>query len=329
MAGRRRPSKARPRSPARVRTKKKQRKAGKGRAHPPGSSGSGWSRCRGLFLSAVVAPRLGRRHRRLERERLARPRDRGRRHVLPVALVAVGALMVGRSPRRPASVPDRPRPFCGGLVLLLGDERGGASGPRSTRSSGRCSARPGRSSSAAFLPRRASCSSRAPRWARSPALSRRGRRPERGRRAPRPRAPRAPVRQPGTTAPFFDDEPHAPPVDGEQAYPDVVHETPMAPVASLVDQLEDDPTGESDRGLTLRRRPARARRTTASRTPRSCASPARASQPAQAAERTPRRSSALAPRRRGHRGRPGLGAARDALRAPARAGDEGREGLER
>ena len=34
-------------------------------------------------------------------------------------------------------------------------------------------------------------------------------------------------------------------MDGEAAFPDVVTESPIAPVASLVDQLEDPPSLES------------------------------------------------------------------------------------
>jgi len=241
MAGKKRPSKVRPRSPARVRTKKKQRKA-KGAAHPE-LVGLGMVTV-GLFLAAVSllgwdGGAVG--------SHVNDWLDRAigdARLVLPVALVAVGGLMVGRSqlvdlrPFRTGLVA-----FGLGLVLLLGDERGGSLGTALDTIFGRLLGSTGSWLLGAFLLsaglllvtgasvgallRR---SANAARTARERAVARRAlARPE---PAPEPQ-------------PVFDDHPHAPPVDGEQAFPDVVRESPMAPVASLVDQLHDEPSAES------------------------------------------------------------------------------------
>jgi len=245
MAGKKRPSKVRPRSPARVRTKKKQRKA-KGAAHPE-LIGLGMVTV-GLFLAAVsllgwdggaVGTHVN--------DWLDRAIGDAR-YVLPVALAVVGALMVGRSqlvdlrPFRTGLVA-----FGGGLVLLLGDERGGALGTALDTIFGRLLGSTGSWLLGAFLLsaglllvtgasvgallRR---SANAARTARERAVARRALvRPE---PAPEPQ-------------PAFDDHPHAPPVDGERSFPDVVQESPMAPVASLVDQLEDEPSAETEPSL--------------------------------------------------------------------------------
>ena len=243
MARKKRPSKARPRSPARVRTKKKQRRA-KGNAHPE-LVGLGMVTV-GLFLAAVSllgwdGGTVG--------SNVNDWLDRAigdARYVLPVALVAVGALMVGRSqlvdlrPFRTGLVA-----FCGGLVLLLGEERGGALGTALDTIFGTLLGSTGSFLLGAFL---LSAGLLLVTGASVGALLRRSASAARSaheRAAERRALARLEPEPTPEPAPYFDDEPHAPPVDGEQAYPDVVHETPMAPVASLVDQLEDEPTGES------------------------------------------------------------------------------------
>jgi DNA segregation ATPase FtsK/SpoIIIE, S-DNA-T family len=126
-AKRKRTTKVRPKSPARIRTKKRQRRRSKGSAHPE-LVGLGLV-CLGLFLVAVVL--FG-----WDGGVVGRGLDDAldaafgaARHLLPVAILAVGGLMVARS-----SLVDV-RPFRTGLVLLLlgllamlGEERGGAVG---------------------------------------------------------------------------------------------------------------------------------------------------------------------------------------------------------
>ncbi len=168
------------------------------------------------------------------------------RYVLPVALVAVGALMVGRSqlvdlrPFRTGLVA-----FCGGLVLLLGEERGGALGTALDTIFGTLLGSTGSFLLGAFLLsaglllvtgasvgallRRSASAARSAheRAAERRALARLEPEP-----TPEPAPSSTTSRTPRRST-------------ASRPIPDVVHETPMAPVASLVDQLEDEPTGES------------------------------------------------------------------------------------
>jgi S-DNA-T family DNA segregation ATPase FtsK/SpoIIIE len=126
-AKRKRATKVRPKSPARVRTKKRRRRGARSDAHPE-LVGLGLA-CLGLFLTAVLT--FG-----WDGGAVGREVDHGldaaigaARHLLPFAFLAVGVLMVARS-----SLVDV-KPFRTGLVLLmlgllamLGSERGGAVG---------------------------------------------------------------------------------------------------------------------------------------------------------------------------------------------------------
>jgi S-DNA-T family DNA segregation ATPase FtsK/SpoIIIE len=126
-AKRKRATKARPKSPARVRTAKRRRRGARSDAHPE-LVGLGLV-CLGLFLAAVLTfgwdgGVVGR-----EVDESLNAAIGAARHLLPFALVAVGGLMVGRS-----TLVDV-KPFRTGLVLLmlgllimLGSERGGALG---------------------------------------------------------------------------------------------------------------------------------------------------------------------------------------------------------
>ena len=258
------PRKARPQ--ARLPASKHQRAASGGRRAErdiPSSSASGWSP-RALPRRGLAA-RLGR---GAVGSNVNDWLDRAigdARYVLPVALVAVGALMVGRSqlvdlrPFRTGLVA-----FCGGLVCSLGEERGGALGTALDTVFGALLGSTGSFLLGAFLlsaglllvtGASVGCA--------APPLRERGPVGPRARcRAPRPRAPRA--RAHAGTGPYFDDEPHAPPVDGEQAYPDVVHEAADGARRVARRPARGRPDRRIDRGLALRRGPARARRLPAS-----------------------------------------------------------------
>ncbi|HXV57432.1 MAG TPA: DNA translocase FtsK [Gaiellaceae bacterium] len=167
---------------------------------------------------------------------------------VPVVLVALGALMVAR-----ASLVDV-KPFRTGLVLLsvgalmlLGEERGGAAGLALDAVFGRLLGGTGMfilglflcwagallltgASLGALLRRSATV-------ARDTAVA--ARRTVESVRVPA--AARAPA-----GIPTNGHAPASPPVDGEQAYPDVVGDAP-APAAVLVDQLRDlEPAGEPE-----------------------------------------------------------------------------------
>jgi len=238
MGRKKAPSKVRPRSPARVKTKRKQRKA-KGTAHPE-LVGLGLLAL-GLFLASFLVVgwdggAVGERA-----EAFLDGAVGGARLALPPILVVVGALMVARS----ELVDVRPfrtgiAIFSMGLLVLLGDERGGAIGGAFDAVFGRLLGATGSFLLGAFLLstgvllltgasvgallRRSADAARAAH--------------ERAREARRAAIEAAAAARP--PAPFAA-EPAGPPVDGEKAYPDVVRDgEPLALAPSLVDQLTDE-----------------------------------------------------------------------------------------
>jgi S-DNA-T family DNA segregation ATPase FtsK/SpoIIIE len=235
MAKKKAPRKVRPRSPARVRTKRKQRRA-KGAAHPE-LVGLGLVAV-GLFLASVsLLGWDGGAAGSWTTDRLDGAIGAAR-YVLPFGLVAVGALMVARS-----ELVDV-RPFRAGLTALavglflcLGPEHGGALGSAFDSIFGRLLGRPGAFILGAFLVTSGlllvTGASVGAILRRSAGAARAAHERAAARRAARPAPAPEPV--------LFADEPSGPPVDGEKAFPDVVAETPMAPVASLVDQLAGEP----------------------------------------------------------------------------------------
>ena len=127
MAQKKRPSRVRPKSPARIRKKKRTRRQ-RGHHHHE-LLGLGLL-CAGLFLAFVTwlegnGGIVGHDDRRLARRRARHgPHRRAGRRSSPL-----GALMVARAlARRRPAVPDRPRPPDVGAMLLLAEERGGALG---------------------------------------------------------------------------------------------------------------------------------------------------------------------------------------------------------
>jgi DNA segregation ATPase FtsK/SpoIIIE, S-DNA-T family len=238
MAQRKRPSRVRPKSPARVR-KKKRAKRQRGQQHHE-LLGLGLL-CAGLFLAFVtwlegnggivgttIADRL---------DGLLGTARIG----IPIVLVVLGALLVAR-----AELVDV-RPFrtglvllCAGAMTLLGEERGGAVGTALDAVFGRLLGGTGLFILGLFL-----C------WAGAllltgaslGALLRRSAHVARGTASAARRtvdAVRSPRAEEGP-APDHGSNGHvalAPPVDGEQAYPDVVGDAPPAQ-AVLVDQLAE------------------------------------------------------------------------------------------
>ena len=305
MAPKKRPSRVRPKSPARVRTKKRQRRE---RAH-------GNHDLLGLGLLAVGPLPRGRhlargqrRHRRDDDRRLARRALRDgadrRPHRLPRARRAHDRPCVARGRE---AVPHRSRPR---LRRRAHAPRRGA-GRRlrqrlGRRSSAAWSAGRGRSSSASSSSGAARSCSPAPPSARSCAA-----RPTSPATPPAPRSARSrpSASRPGTTCPGARPSTRSrtamparePPVDGEAAYPDVVGDAPpLQPV--LVDQL-DPRRGERPRARARDRRRAGAAdplrlaqqraapRLPASRTPTSCAARGRTrASPARPPSAPPRRS---------------------------------------
>jgi S-DNA-T family DNA segregation ATPase FtsK/SpoIIIE len=234
MAPRKRPKHLRPKSPARVRKSKRVRRA-RGRQHPE-LAGLAL-----LFLGAFCAIPIwlgwdgG-----LVGEKIVAGVDGlfgTARLGVPLVLLAVGGLMVVRS----ALV--EVRPFRTGLVVLaiglmtvLGEKRGGATGSALDLIFGRLLGETGTTVLGIFLLvaggillTGASIGALLHGSAQAAASVQTRMRTRRG------------VEQ--VRLPVVDDpptRPNAAPVDGEQAYPDVVRERP-APPPVLLEQLEDDP----------------------------------------------------------------------------------------
>jgi S-DNA-T family DNA segregation ATPase FtsK/SpoIIIE len=240
MGRKKTPAKTRPRSPARVKTKRKQRRA-KGAAHPE-LVGLGLVAL-GLFLSSVLlvgwdGGAVGDRV-----ESFVDAAIGGARLALPPLLVVVGALMVARSelvdvrPFRTGIVI-----FSVGLLVLLGEERGGAVGGAFEAVLGRLLGATGSFLLGAFL---LSAGILLLTGASVGQLLRRS--ADAARTAhERARAARRAALEATAAAPPapFADEPDGPPVDGEKAFPDVVHESDSLALApALVDQLAGDPDG--------------------------------------------------------------------------------------
>jgi DNA segregation ATPase FtsK/SpoIIIE, S-DNA-T family len=249
MAPKKRPSRVRPKSPARVRKKKRQRRQ---RAHGNHDLLGLGLLCAGLFL-AVVTWLEG--NGGIVGTTIADWLDAlfgSARIGVPIVFLVLGALMIAR-----ASLVDV-RPFRTGLVLvalgvlvLLGEERGGAFGAASDAAFGRLLGGTGTFILGLFLV-----------WGGALLLtgaslgailhrSARVARDTAGAARRTVTAVRAPTRDDLPWGQTLDDVPsgHArqePPVDGEEAYPDVVsdshHQQPV-----LVDQLE--PVGEPELGL--------------------------------------------------------------------------------
>jgi DNA segregation ATPase FtsK/SpoIIIE, S-DNA-T family len=126
-AKRKRATKVRPKSPARVRKSTRKRRGARGHAHPE-LVGLGLV-CLGLFLAAVLlfgwdGGVVGR-----EVDKALDTAIGAARNLLPLALLAVGSLMVARS----SLVEVKPFRtglllFTVGLIAMLGSERGGALG---------------------------------------------------------------------------------------------------------------------------------------------------------------------------------------------------------
>ena len=238
MARKKRSTRVRPKSPARVRKSKRKRRA-RGQQHHE-LLGLGLL-CAGLFLAFVtwLEGNGG-----IVGTSIADWLDAlvgTARHGVPLVLIALGALMVAR-----ASLMDV-KPFRTGLVLLgfgtlmlLGDERGGAVGTALDAVLGRLLGGTGTFILGLFL-----C------WggallltgASLGAILRRSARVARDTAVVARRTVRslAPEDMPRGLTPSQGENghaPQAPPVDGEQAYPDVVGDAPDShPV--LVDQLAD------------------------------------------------------------------------------------------
>jgi S-DNA-T family DNA segregation ATPase FtsK/SpoIIIE len=241
-AKRKRATKARPRSPARVRTKKRQRRSARGTAHPE-LVGLGLV-CLGLFLAAVLT--FGWDGGVVGRE-VDGALDAGigaARHLLPFALLAVGGLMVGRSSLMEV------KPFRTGLVLLmlglltmLGTEGGGAVGTGFEGVLGRAVGETGTFLVGAFL---LFAGLILVTGASIGAVIRRSARAARDTAAVARRTVPRLVPQPPPLMPA-DEDSGRPPVDGEAAYPDVVGSSESNGTQPLlVAQLEPDQVPETE-----------------------------------------------------------------------------------
>jgi DNA segregation ATPase FtsK/SpoIIIE, S-DNA-T family len=241
-AKRKRATKARPKSPARVRTAKRRRRGAKSDAHPE-LIGLALA-CAGLFLAAVLT--FG-----WDGGAVGREVDSGldsavgaARHLLPFALLAVGSLMVARS-----SLVEV-KPFRTGLVLLalglltmLGSERGGAVGDGLGSALGRAVGETGTFLLGAFL---LSAGIILVTGASIGALIRRSAHAARETAAVARRTVPRLVPQP---PPIFDpaEAPSQPPVDGAAAYPDVVGSSESNGTQPLLlAQLDDDPAPDDE-----------------------------------------------------------------------------------
>ncbi len=235
-AKRKRATKVRPRSPSRVRTKKRQRRGAKSDAHPE-LIGLGLL-CVGLFLAAVLT--FG-----WDGGVVGREVDEGldavvgaARHLLPFALVAVGGLMVARSSLIEV------KPFRTGLVLLtlgllamLGTERGGAVGDGLESVLGRAVGETGTFLLGAFL---LSAGIILVTGASVGAVIRGSAHAARETAAvARRTVPRLVPQQPPLAEPRGDG---GPPVDGEAAYPDVVGSSESNGTQPLLLAQLDEPT---------------------------------------------------------------------------------------
>ena len=239
MAAKKRPTKVRPKTPSRIRkTRRKRRLSGSG--HPE-LVGLGLLAA-GLFLATVLlfgwdGGVVG--------EKIATTLDGaigGARLALPPALVVVGALMVARSglvdvrPFRTGLVV-----FALGLLTILGAQRGGVVGEALDAILGRLLGETGTFILGAFalmtgvllltgasigaLLRR---SAGAARVAGAKAAAAR-------------RTATRPTLEPETADDVLRAPPGSPPLDAEQAYPDIVSETGSLPSALLLDQLAGGP----------------------------------------------------------------------------------------
>ena len=242
MARRRKRRTLRPRTPSRVKKRRTSRSAERGHQHPE-LVGLGLVAA-GLFLALVLyfgwdGGQVGGWIADGLRELVG-----DAAYVLPIALVAVGALMVGRS-----ELVDM-RPFrtgllvaSTGLLLVLGDEWGGYAGDALDSLVGRLLGSTGAlllgatalvfgallvtgASLGALLRHSGTAMRRAGTAAR--------RSLERQERSPRQPVPLAPVAPPTLT------EPHAPPVDAVSEFPDVVGGSPP----QLVPEPEEDTSQE-------------------------------------------------------------------------------------
>ncbi|HSJ95316.1 MAG TPA: DNA translocase FtsK [Gaiellaceae bacterium] len=235
MGRKKTPAKTRPRSPARVKTKRKQRRA-KGTAHPE-LVGLGLLAL-GLFLGTVLLAgwdggAVGERA-----EAWLDAAIGGARIALPPFLVVVGGLMVARS----ELVDVRPfrtgiAVFSVGLLVLLGDERGGALGGLSDAVFGRLLGATGSFLLGAFL---LSAGILLLTGASVGALLRRSAEAARAAHDRARETRRAAIEAAAANRPPapFAPEPAGPPVDGEKSFPDVVRdEEPLALAPALVDQL--------------------------------------------------------------------------------------------
>ena len=241
MAKRKGASKVRPKSPARVRTKKRARRGAKGTSHPE-LVGLGLL-CVGLFLAAVLlfgwdGGELGR-----HVEGWLDDAVGAARHLIPLALVGIGGLMVARS-----SLVDV-RPFrtglaalAFGLLTILGSAHGGVLGEGIAAVLGRLVGETGTFLIGAFalsagiiLVTGASLGA----VVRRSALAARETAAVARRTVPR----LVPQPTPGTNPdPAV---PQRPPVDGAVTYPDLVGSSESNGVQpSLIDQLEDEPSDE-------------------------------------------------------------------------------------
>jgi S-DNA-T family DNA segregation ATPase FtsK/SpoIIIE len=234
MAKRKGAPKVRPKSPARVRTKKRARRA-KGHSHPE-LVGLGLL-CLGLFLAAVLlfgwdGGAVGR-----NLEDWLDAAIGSASYLLPFALTSLGALMVARS-----SLVDV-RPFRTGLVLLsvglltmLGEKHGGAVGDVIGTVLGRVVGETGTFLIGFFL----LCAGiLLVTGASIGALLRRSAHAARETAAVARRTVPRLIPQP---APLLDEGPSHPPVDGATAYPDLVGSTESNGTSPpLLAQLEDEP----------------------------------------------------------------------------------------
>ena len=244
MARKKRPARLRPKSPSRVRKSTRKRRQ---RGHANHELLGLGLLCAGLFLAFVtwLEGNGG-----LVGTTIADWLDSllgAARVGVPLVLVALGALMVAR-----ASLVDV-KPFrtglvllCGGAMMLLGEERGGALGTALDAVFGRLLGGTGMFILGLFL-----C------WAGAllltgaslGALLRRSARAARDTAAAARRTVGAVRIPPSDPAPAGAEAngyaPQRPPVDGEQAYPDVVGDAPpQQPV--LVEQLHRDPPAEPE-----------------------------------------------------------------------------------
>jgi DNA segregation ATPase FtsK/SpoIIIE, S-DNA-T family len=239
-AKRKRASKVRPRSPARVRTKKRQRRGAKAHAHHE-LVGLGLV-CVGLFLTAVLVfgwdgGVVGR-----EIDKALNEAVGAARHLLPLAILGVGSLMVARS-----SLVDV-GPFRTGLILLivglvtmLGAERGGVVGDVLETVLGRAVGETGTFLLGAFL---LSAGIILVTGASIGALLRRSAQAARETAAVARRTVPRLVPQPPPYANSNDGRTE-PPVDGAEAYPDVVGSSESSGTQPfLLAQLADEPDPE-------------------------------------------------------------------------------------